>query len=62
MMSFEFSNCHAEQHIEVKIFCAVSKRNGVVPCSITEQSTIFYLLTVSEHSKIQNDVIACTVP
>ena len=37
------------------------KRNDVIPCSITEQSTTSYVLTVLEHSHIQSDVIACTV-
>ena len=30
-------------------------------CSVTEQSTTSYVLTVLEHSYIQRDVIACTV-
>ena len=46
---------------KAEFFCAVWKRNGVIPCSITEQSTTFYVLTVLEHGQIQNDVIACTV-
>ena len=34
---------------------------GIIPCSITEQSTTSYVSTVLEHSHIQSDVIACTV-
>ena len=44
----------AVQKIEVTMSCfAVWKRNGVIPCSITEQ-------TVLEHGHIQSDVITCT--
>ena len=57
----EFSNCHTEERSEAEFFCAVWKRNGVIPYSITEQSTTSYVLTVIEHSYIQGDVIACTV-
>ena len=49
------------QRSEAEFFCAVWKRNDVIQCSITEQSTTFYVLTVLEHRHIQNDVIACTV-
>ena len=59
--SFEFSNCHIEEQSEAEFFRADWKRNGVISCSITEQSTISYVLTVFEHTQIQNDVIVCTV-
>ena len=57
----EFSNCCTEERSEAEFFRAVWKRNGVIPCSITEQSTTSYVLTVLEHSHIQSDVVACTV-
>ena len=57
----EFSNCHIEERSEAEFFCAVWKRNGVIPCSITEQCTSSYVLTVLEHSHIQSDIMACTV-
>ena len=40
--------------MEVTMSCfAVWKRNGIIPCSIIEQ-------TVLEHGHIQSDVITCT--
>ena len=57
----EFSNCHTEEQSGAELFCVVWKRNDVIPCSITKQSTHSYVLTVLEHSHLQNDVIACTV-
>ena len=42
----EFSNCRTEERSEAEVFCAVWKRNDVIPCSITEQSTTSYVLTV----------------
>ena len=57
----EFSNCHTEERSEAEFFRTVWKRNGVIPCFITEQSTASYVLTLSEHCHIQSDVIACTV-
>ena len=56
----EFSNCSKEERSEAEFICAVWKWNNFIPCSITEQSTTSYVLTVLEHSQIQNDVIACT--
>ena len=50
-----------EERSEVEFFYAVWKRNGVISCSITEQSTAFYVLTVLEHGHMQSDVITCTV-
>ena len=57
----ECSNCRTEERSEAEFFCAVRKRNGVIKCSTTEQSTTSYVLTVLEHSHIQSDVIAYTV-
>ena len=48
----EFSNYRTKEQSEAEFFCAVWKRNGVIPCSITEQSTTSYVLTVLEHSHI----------
>ena len=61
MTSFEFSNCRTEERIETEFFCKDWKRNGVIPCYIFQQSTTSYVLSVLEHSYIQNQVKACTV-
>ena len=57
----EFSNCPTEERSQAEFFCAVWERNGVVPCSVAEQSITSHVLTVLEHSHLQNDVITCTV-
>ena len=57
----KFANCHTDERNEADFFCGVWKRIDVLLCSITEQSTTSYVLTVLEHSHIQNNVIVCTV-
>ena len=58
----EVSNCSIEEEgSEAEFFCAVRKRNDIIQCSITEQSTTSYVLIVLECSHVQSDVIACTV-
>ena len=51
----KFTNCHTAERI-VQFENEMATYN-----SITEQSTFFYVLTVSEHNQMQNDAIACTV-
>ena len=45
----DFSNCRTEVRSKAQFFCAVCKRNGVLPCSITEQST------KQQHNKDTNE-------
>ena len=54
----KFASCHTEEPSEAEFFCAVWKRNDVIPCSITEQRTNSCVLTALEYSHIYNDVIA----
>ena len=49
----------AKEKNEAKFICAVRKRNGIIPCSITEQITTSYVLTVLEYSHVQSDIITC---
>ena len=59
MTSLSFQT--AVQKNEAEFFCSVWKRNGVISCSVTEQSTTSYVLTVLKHDDMQSDVIAYTV-
>ena len=61
MTSLSLQTAIQKNEAKLSSFVQFEKENGVISCSITEQCTIFYVLTVLEHSQIQNDVIACTV-
>ena len=62
MTSLSFQTAVQKNETKLRSFVEFDfKRNGVIPCSITEQSTTSYVLTVLEHSHVQSDVIGCTV-
>ena len=60
MTSLSFQT--AKQKNEVKLSSFVLFENEMLyNCSITEQGTTSDVLTVLEHSHIQDDVISCTI-
>ena len=58
MTSLSFQTAVQKNDLKLSSFVQFESE---IPCSITEQSTTSYVLTVLEHSHIQNDVTACTV-
>ena len=61
MTSLSFQTAIQKNEGKLSSFVQFDKRNGVIQCSITEQSTTFHVLTVLEHSQKQNGVIAYSV-
>ena len=61
MTTLSFQTAVKKNEAKLSSFVQFENQNGVTPCSVTEQSTASYVLTVLEHSQIKNDVIACTV-
>ena len=61
MKLLSFQTAVQKNEVKLSSFVQFRKRNSVIPCSITEQSTTFYELTVLERSHIQSEVTECTV-
>ena len=61
MTSLSFQTAVQKNEAKLSSFVQFENETGIIPCSITEQSTTSYVLTVLEHSHIQSGVIACTV-
>ena len=61
MTSLSFQTAVQKNEAKLSPFVQLEKGKCVIPCFITEQSTVSYVLAVLKQNHIQSDVIAYTV-